>query len=84
MSADRTSEGVDLAPIVTRRISTQLLWLLTAACAIEPKPGVEQNQIQGQVARDVARICALPPAERQSEIERLKATEHIAIVCPQN
>jgi hypothetical protein len=56
--------------------------LLVAACISMPKSGVDHKTMQRTVAGDVGRVCALPPNERQSEIERIRSQEGIAIVCP--
>jgi hypothetical protein len=64
------------------RYSALYLWFLVSACASEPKSALEHSQVQKEVATDVARVCALPPAERESEIARVRSNEGIAIVCP--
>jgi hypothetical protein len=64
------------------RFSAQFVWFLAAACTVEPERSqINQKTVQRQVAADVARVCGLPADERQSEIERIRVTEGIAIVC---
>jgi hypothetical protein len=69
---------------MTSRFSLQFVWLLAAACAAQPKSGVNHKTIQREVAADVARVCALPPDERQAEIERIRSNDGVAIVCPRD
>jgi len=58
--------------------------MLATACAAEPKSVADHKTIQREVAAEVARVCTLPLAERQSEIERIRLNDGVAIVCPRD
>jgi hypothetical protein len=56
-----------------------LVALGLGACTA-PAKAPEQND--ADIAQWVNRVCALPPAEREAEIARLKDKEGITIFCP--
>jgi hypothetical protein len=56
--------------------------LQLSGCAAESQRRSEDAQVQRQVSADIARICALPQTDRQSEIDRVKQQYGMTIVCP--
>jgi hypothetical protein len=63
----------------------QLVLVVTAtllcACAERP-PKPASDALRTQVSREIARICALPEAQRQQEIDRAKRESGVTLVCP--
>lgn len=55
---------------------------LLAACATQQQQKAQENQaVRKRAAQEVARICALPEADRQAEIEKIKELSGVAIYC---
>jgi len=48
--------------------------LLLASCAEPP--------VRSQVTQEIHRICALPANDRQAEIDKVRASSGLVIVCP--
>lgn len=61
-------------------------WLLTlllplAACTSAGRKDAEYAQMQKEAAREVRRICDLPPAEREAELEAVRRESGIEVFC---
>lgn len=56
--------------------------ILLAACATQHQKSQQNEAIRKRAAQEIARICALPEADRQAEIERIKKESDVAIYCP--
>lgn len=51
-------------------------------CTTEAQRHTEENTaIQKEAAREMRRICALPPAERAAELERISKESGIVVQC---
>jgi hypothetical protein len=68
-------------------LKLMLVSVLTAlgfvcGCASEPQRHTQENAaIQKEAAREMRRICALPPAERDAELERIKKESGMVVQC---
>jgi hypothetical protein len=55
---------------------------LLGGCTTEAQRKVAENMaIQKQAAQEVRRICALPQAQREAELRRLRAESAIVVEC---
>lgn len=55
---------------------------LLSGCTTEPhRDEAESAAIQKEVAQEIKRICALPPIERDAELQRLNKELGIVVEC---
>jgi hypothetical protein len=51
-------------------------------CAAEPQRRATENAaVQKEAAKEIKRICALPPLERAAELERINKESGIVVQC---
>lgn len=51
-------------------------------CATEGQRRAAENEaVQKEAAQEIKRICAMPPAERQAELERINKESGIVVQC---
>jgi hypothetical protein len=56
--------------------------VLVGSCAIgAQRRAAEHTEIQKQAAQEVRRVCALPPAQRDAELERINKESGIVVQC---
>ncbi len=57
-------------------------FVLLGGCSTEAQRRAAENEkIEQQAVQEMKRICALPSAEREAEIKRIKADSGIIIEC---
>jgi hypothetical protein len=55
---------------------------ILCSCSTEAhRRAAEAEAIQKEAAREIKRICALPPAERAGELERINKESAIVVQC---
>lgn len=69
----------------------QVHWFMTAClagallslsgCASEQRKAEENARMQREAAQEVRRICALPAAEREAELEKVRRESDIVVFC---
>jgi hypothetical protein len=56
--------------------------VMLGGCATKAQRNEAQSEaVQRETAREVRRICALPPAEREAELETIEAESGIVLHC---
>jgi hypothetical protein len=71
--------GVEL-----KRVLIPVLTALGVLCACTTAPhrrAAENAAIQKEAAREIKRICALPPLERAAELDRINKESGIVVQC---
>lgn len=69
---------------MARKVALLIAALTVSACTTAAQRRAAENAaIQKEVARETKRICTLPEAEREAELEKIKKESGIVIVCGQ-
>jgi hypothetical protein len=69
---------------MSTRLAILLVSLLVYGCADQPRHKAADARVRKQVSEEVARICALPESERQTEIDRVHTEAGMVIICPRS
>ena len=54
---------------------------LAAACTDAQRKAAEEDKARKETAREVRRLCDLPPAERQAELEKIQDSSDVVVLC---
>lgn len=54
---------------------------LAAACTNAQRKAAEEDQVRKETAREVRRLCDLPPPQRQAELEKIQNNSDVEILC---
>jgi hypothetical protein len=72
-----------MVPMARSTLLTIATPIFLAACATQPQQKTQENEaVRKRAAHEIARICALPEADRQAEIDKIKQESGVAIYCP--
>ena len=52
-----------------------------AACTSAKQRAAEEARLQKEAAQEVRRLCDLPPAEREAELEKIRKESDIVVFC---
>jgi hypothetical protein len=67
---------------MTLRLLVLTIVMAMAGCATDAqRKATEAAKVRKEAAKEIARICALPPDERDAEIKRVKEESGMAIYC---
>lgn len=57
------------------------LLVALAGCSNAQRQAAENAQMQKEAAQEVRRICDLPAAEREAELEKVRSESDIVVFC---
>ena len=54
---------------------------LAAACTDAQRKAADEALVREETAREVRRLCDLPPAERSAELDKVESESDVVVVC---
>lgn len=72
----------DMRKLASKTILVVGTLVVAGSCATPAmRQAAENAEIKKEAAAEISRICALPVAEREGELEKLKTQEGVVIYC---